>query len=391
MAGEKGGRGPAPTCTGAILDAAVKPRPKTIPTPEEDTMPAIHADHGLAPLMRYENIAWFQEGAVRILDRRVYPAKELYVVCRTHGEVAKAVTDMVTQSYGPFHAAAMGMVLAAYECRAKDAQTQKTFLTNASETLANARPTTARKMRLWTEDCLRAGFAAIDAGETAWERIRLAAVKKFDARYERIAAIGKHMAEKIPMGGAVMTQCYADADLGMTLRALKESGNPARFFCPETRPYLQGARLTASVILDMGFDVTLITDNMPGFTLKTKSIDVFTSAADVICLDGHVVNKVGTFQIALCASYYGVPYYVTGFPDSAHPTVDTVRIEERDPQDVLHAMGARTCKQGVKGYYPAFDITPPQLVSGIVTDQGVLPAAGLSAYRFGSPVAAQIQ
>ncbi len=345
-------------------------------------MATMHADYDLAPLLRYENIAWFERGSVRLLDRRVYPAKECYVTCHTHGEVAKAVTDMVTQSYGPFHAAAMGMVLAAYECREQTAQSQKTFLTKAAHTIANARPTTAKKMRTWTDDCLTVGFAAIDSGETAWEAIRTATLEKFDARYERIALIGKYMAEKIPIGGAVMTQCYADADLGMTLRALKEAGNPARFFCPETRPYLQGARLTASVISDMGFEVTLITDNMPGFTLKTKAIDVFTSAADVICLDGHVVNKVGTFQIALCANYHGVPYYVTGFPDRTHPTVDTVHIEERDPNEVLYAMGVRTCKEGIKGYYPAFDITPPQLVSGVVTDQGVLEASQLADYRF---------
>lgn len=340
-----------------------------------------HADYGLAPLLKYENIAWYEDGAVRMLDRRVYPVQETYVVCRTHGEVAKAITDMVTQSYGPFHAAAMGMVLAAYECRDQSAAEQKAFLTAAGDVIANARPTTARKMRVWTDDCLSVGLNAIDSGANAWEEIFSATVDKFDARYERIARIGRNMAALVPQGGTVMTQCYADADLGMTLRALRENGNPARFICPETRPYLQGARLTASIILDMGFDVTLITDNMPGFTLKTKSVDVFTSAADVICLDGHVVNKVGTFQIALSANYHGVPYYVTGFPDRTHPTVDTVKIEERNPDEVLHAMGVRTCKQGIKAYYPAFDITPPELVKGVVTDQGVFASMDLAAYK----------
>ncbi len=340
----------------------------------------MHADYGLAPLLKYENIAWFEDGAVYVLDRRIYPAREEFVVCRTHGEVAKAVTDMVTQSYGPFHAAAMGMALAAYECRGRAAAAQKAFLTGAADVIAAARPTTARKMRAWTDDCLRSGFAAIEAGKDACEWIFSDAVQKFNARYERIAEIGRNLAARIPKGGAVMTQCYADADLGMTLRALRENGNPARFFCPETRPYLQGARLTASVILDMGFDVTLITDNMPGFALRARHIDVFTSAADVVCLDGHVVNKVGTFQIALCAKYHGVPYFVTGFPDEMHPTVDTVRIEERDAGEVLFAMGVRTCKEGIKGYYPAFDITPPELVAGVVTDRGVFEATQLASY-----------
>ena len=155
-----------------------------------------------------------------------------------------------------------------------------------------------------------------------------------------------------------MTQCYGDADIGMLLRALRERGDEARFYTPETRPYLQGARLTASVICDMGFDVTLITDNMPAYVLGHKNVDLFTTSADIITLDGYVVNKIGTFQIALAANYYGVPYYVAGFPDRTHPDVASVHIEERNGDEVRHAMGILTCKTGVKGYYPAFDITP---------------------------------
>ncbi|MEG2217068.1 MAG: s-methyl-5-thioribose-1-phosphate isomerase [Clostridia bacterium] len=339
----------------------------------------MRADHDLATLLTYENIAWYETGCVRILDRRVYPAKERYVMCTTYGEVTEAIKTMVTQSYGPFHAACMGMALAAYECRNQTADAQKHYLMTAADVIANARPTTARKMHAWTDDCETAAGAAIDAGVSASEAILHSSVEKFNRRYERIAKIGYFLAERVPKAGTVMTQCYADTDLGMLLRALRETGKrDVRFFCPETRPYLQGARLTASVIFDMGFDVTLITDNMPGYTMKTKHVDVFTSAADVICMDGHVVNKVGTFQIALAADYLGVPYYVTGIPDITHPTIDTVQIEERDPEEVLHAMGVRTAKRGVKGYYPAFDITPPELVKGVVTDQGILDAKALS-------------
>lgn len=339
-------------------------------------------DHDLAPLLRYENIAWYEAGTVRILDRRVYPAAERYVQCESYDEVARAIRDMVTQSYGPFHAAAMGMALAAYGCKDEKAQAQKAYLGRAADAIATARPTTERKMRRWTDDAERAAGEAIDAGESALEAIMAQSLQKFDARYRKIAKIGAVLADQVPVGGAVMTQCYADADLGMLLRTLRERGNEARFFTPETRPYLQGARLTASVIHDMGFDVTLITDNMPGWTLGQKRIDLFTTAADVICLDGHVVNKVGTFQIALAADYQGVPYIVSGMPDRMHPTRDTVRIEERDPHEVLYAMGVRTAKEGVKGWYPAFDITPPSLVKGVATDQGLLPSTELSRYAF---------
>ena len=130
----------------------------------------------------------------------------------------------------------------------------------------------------------------------------------------------------------------------------------------------------------MGFDVTLITDNMPAFVMKNEGIDLFTSAADAICVDGHVVNKVGTYQIAIAAKYHGIPYFVSGKPEIDHPTIQSVNIEMRDPDFVLQAMGVRTAAQGVKGYYPAFDITPPHLVSGVVTDKGIYSPYDLARY-----------
>ena len=164
------------------------------------------------------------------------------------------------------------------------------------------------------------------------------------------------------------------------LKVARERRKRIHLYCPETRPYFQGARLTATVAHDMGFDVTVITDNMPAFVMQNERIDVFTSAADAICMDGHVVNKVGTFQIALVARYMGVPYFVTGAPDKGHDTIDSVEIEFRDPEFTLQAMGVRTACEGVKGYYPAFDITPPHLVSGVVTDQGIYSPYDLKRY-----------
>lgn len=341
---------------------------------------SFRADHDLAPLLQFENIAWYEGGAVRILDRRIYPAREEFVVCRTYSEVAKAITDMVTQSYGPFHAAAMGMALAAYECRGKNAAGQKAFLKAAADAFVGARPTTARKMRTWTDDCERDAQSAIDAGQDACEAVVRGVLAKISKRYDRFDREARFFLERIPKDPVIMTQCYGDADLGMLLRALNERGDKARFFTPETRPYLQGARLTASVICDMGFEVALITDNMPGYVLGHKHVDIFTSSADVITMDGHVVNKVGTFQIALCANYCGVPYYVAGAPDRTHPTIDTVHIEERDADEVRHAMGVCTCKPGVSAFYPAFDITPPELVRGVATDAGVFLPTELETY-----------
>jgi methylthioribose-1-phosphate isomerase len=134
----------------------------------------------------------------------------------------------------------------------------------------------------------------------------------------------------------------------------------------------------------MGFDTTVITDNMPAFVMQREGIDVFTCAADAICLDGYVVNKVGTFQIAIAAKYMGIPFFVSGVPDQGHPTKEAIHVELRDPAFVLQAMGVRTAADGVKGYYPSFDVTPPSLISGVVTDRGIYSPYDLPRYLDGA-------
>ena len=332
-------------------------------------------------MLQFDNIAWYEDGKVRILDRRIYPIEVNFVICKTHQEVAKAIGDMITQSAGPYVAAAMGMALAAYECRGKAEQEQIRFLEDAAYTISHARPTTTKRMQLITASCVDVAREALASGKSdVSEVIKEHAIEQNNTRYARIGETGKYLASLFPEHGAVMTQCFAETILGTMLRETRRQGKDVRFFCPETRPYFQGSRLTASVIHDMGFDVTVITDNMPAFVMKNEGIDVFTSAADVICGDGHVVNKVGTYQIAIAAKYHGIPYYVSGAPDHGHQTVDTVKIEMRDPAFVLQAMGTPTANQNVRGYYPAFDITPPELVAGVVTDQGVFSPYSLSEY-----------
>ncbi len=331
-------------------------------------------------MLRYDNIARFEDGEVLILDRRIYPAKTEFLRCRDHNEVARALKDMVTQSAGPFTAGPMGMALAAWECRDKTEEEQKAYLTEAAHTISNARPTTAKRMALLCGECLEAAFKAMEEGKNTWEAVVQRTVDLNDERYSQIGKIAKYLVEKFPAGGHVMTYCFAETIVGMMLKECRRTGKEIKLFCPETRPYFQGARLTATVCRDMGFDVTVITDGMPAFVMKNEGIDVFTTAADAICCDGYVVNKVGTCNTAIAARYYGVPYYVTGAPDGGHPTIDTVRIEQRDGEFTLQAMGVRTAAEGVKGYYPAFDITPPELVTGVVTDQGIYSPYELGEY-----------
>ncbi len=337
-------------------------------------------DQGLAFMLQYENVAWYENGAVRILDRRCYPWTVSFVTCTHYGEVAQAVRDMVTQSAGPYPAAAMGMALAAYECRGRSEAEQRAFLLRAADVLSHARPTTAKRMERVTETMLEAAEAAWKSGEPVDLAIRRRAIEANESRYGKIAKIATHLVDRFPDNGTILTQCFAETIVGMMLKEAKARGKQLRIFCPETRPYFQGARLTATVCYEMGFDVTVITDNMPAFVMQREHVDVFTSAADAITMDGHVINKVGTFQIAIAAKYLGIPYYVTGVPDTVHDSVNDVKIELRDPDFVLQAMGVKTARDGVKGYYPAFDITPPELVAGVVTDRGILSPFALKEY-----------
>lgn len=338
-------------------------------------------DRELAWMLQYDNIAWYEGGEVRILDRRIYPIEVKFVVCKTHQEVAKAITDMVTQSAGPYVAAAMGMALAAYECRGQSENAQLEFLRKAAYTISHARPTTVSRMEHVVVGCFGAAKVALASGKQDVSLdVRQCAIDQSDRRYARIEKVAESLVEKFPSRGAVMTQCFAETIVGQMLKLARRQGKEIKLFCPETRPYFQGSRLTATVCHDMGYDVTVITDNMPAAVMKNEGIDLFTSAADVICRDGHVVNKVGTYQIAIAAKYHGIPYYATGAPDQGHPTIDTVTIEMREPSFVLQAMGTPTANQDVKGYYPAFDITPPELVAGVATDQGMFSPYELDKY-----------
>ena len=340
----------------------------------------VRMDENMPFLLQYENVAWYENGKVRILDRRIYPTEVRFVECATYQEVVQAIADMVTQSAGPYTAVGMGMALAAWQVRDKGAAEQDAFLQQAAYDLAHARPTTANRYGQITYRCAEVAKEALAAGKDPVEAIVENTVESLNRRYSTMQIVGDHLAELIPQGGTILTQCFGETIVGMMLKEAKLAGKDIRLFCPETRPYFQGARLTATVCRDMGFDVTVITDNMPAFVMEREGVDLFTCAADAICLDGYVVNKVGTLQIAICANHFGIPAFVTGAPDIGHPTKDTVRIEMRDPEFTLQAMGVRTAAEGVKGYYPAFDMTPPHLISGIVTDRGVFSPFDLHRY-----------
>lgn len=258
-------------------------------------------DYDMPFMLKYENVAWYEDGEVRILDRRVYPKEIRFEICKTHKEVAKAIKDMVTQSAGPYTAAGMGMALAAYEARDLKGKDLIGFLEDAAKTISTARPTTSTRLKKVTEGSIEAAKRAMEKGEDLVEALFQESINSLNRRYSAMNEVAKYLCDLIPDGGKVLTQCFAETIIGTMTRTLKDQGKNVKFYCTETRPYYQGARLTATCISEMGFYTTVITDNMVAYTMENIGIDLFTSATDTITLDGHVANKVGTHQIALLA------------------------------------------------------------------------------------------
>ncbi|MCR5137363.1 MAG: S-methyl-5-thioribose-1-phosphate isomerase [Oscillospiraceae bacterium] len=328
-------------------------------------------DQNMPFLLRYENVAWYEAGKVRILDRRVFPAEVRFVECEDYREVVQAIADMVTQSAGPYTAVGMGMALAAWQVRGLPEEKQTAFLKEAAFDLAHARPTTANRYGQITFRAAKLAEEALKAGGDPVQAIVDSTVASLNRRYRTMQTVGDRLAELIPQGGSILTQCFGETIIGTVIRAARAQGKDFRVWCAETRPYLQGARLTSSCFAEMGFETAVLTDNMVAYAMQHEGIDVYTSAADSIALDGHIANKVGSFQIAILANHFGIPYYVTGIPDRDKPTKDQIVIEMRDPEQVLNYRGIRNCLPAVRAIYPSFDVVPPHLISGIVTDRGV--------------------
>jgi methylthioribose-1-phosphate isomerase len=179
----------------------------------------------------------------------------------------------------------------------------------------------------------------------------------------------------------VLTHCWAETYLTETVAAVLRAGRRVQAICTETRPYLQGARLTAESLAEMGVPTRLITDGAAAHLMSRGEVGVFVTGADRVTMDGAVVNKIGTLQIALAAHTFGVPYLaLVEAPDRHAATADDVELEDRDGDEVLHCLGRRTASERVSGVYPAFDVTPPRLVTAVVTDRGRFAPVDLGSY-----------
>jgi methylthioribose-1-phosphate isomerase len=318
-------------------------------------------------------------GVVRILDRRAFPERVEWVTARDAEEVAAAIATMVTQSSGPLFAAYAGMEITALQVAGLELGAAHDRMRIAGHTLETARPTNNHP-REAVHGVLGAIAPAVDTAELvalAIEAARAGALS-YRARSHRL---GAETVALLPDGARILTHCWMDTYLIELVRAGRLAGKRFDWVATETRPYLQGARLTAHTLAELGEHVTLITDGMGAAALAPGSrigpIDALVTAADRVSLDGSVVNKVGTLGLAVAASAFDVPFYaLVQAPDAEAPTAADIVVEERDPSEVLHTLGRRTASSLLTdAWYPAFDVTPARFVTKIVTDRGAFDPA----------------
>jgi methylthioribose-1-phosphate isomerase len=315
-----------------------------------------------------------------MIDQTRLPRETTFVTCRNYVEVADAIRGMIIRGAPAIGvAAAMGVAIGALHSEDLDAD-----MPAICETLARTRPTAVNLF--WAIDRMRQLYAAIRHEPSALIRERLVAEAQ-KVRAEDIAinkAIGRHGADLVPDGKTVLTHCnagaLATAGFGTALgviRAAVLQGKKIDVFADETRPFLQGARLTAWELQRDGIETTLITDNMAGHFLKSGRIGCVVVGADRIAANGDVANKIGTYGVAVLAKENNVPFYVAAPISTLDLTLssgDLIPIEERSATEVTHVQGVHVAPDGIRVANPAFDVTPNRYVTAIITERGVARA-----------------
>lgn len=325
---------------------------------------------------------WFEDNALHLLDQRVLPEREDVFVCRTFEDTAFAIQDMVVRGAPAIGAAAgYGYYLAAYSL--KDAGTQfSPLLEEASAVLDASRPT-AVNLR-WAlhrmASCAKAhkGLPIPQLLETLLQEAHRIRQEDIETNM-KLSRIG---AEVIPQGAGVLTHCntgaLATAGWGTALGVIKEAhrqGKQIHVYADETRPRLQGARLTAWELMKAGIPSTLIADSTAAVLIREGKIDCVILGGDRVAANGDVCNKIGTFMLSVICRQYGVPFY-SAVPvstiDFDISSGDEIPIEERDASEVTSIAGNPIAPEGMAVFNPAFDVTPHQFVTGIITEQGIL-------------------
>jgi len=327
-------------------------------------------------------LEWTDSG-VRFIDQTKLPAEETYVTCKTYEQVADAIRTMVVRGAPAIGvAAAMGIALGVQNSKAESGGELKREFDQICDVMGKTRPTGVNLF--WAIRRMRDKFELLRVRPLP--QIKQALIEEAQRMHaEDIAAnqaMGRHGATLMPASGGVLTHCNAGAlatcgygtALGV-IRAAVEQGKKIHVYADETRPFLQGSRLTAWELMKDGIPTTVISDNMAGAMMKQGKIGAIVVGADRIAANGDVANKIGTYTLAVLAKEHGIPFYVAApfsTIDLEMPHGNQIPIEQRNPKEVTHMAGKAIAPEGVQVENPAFDVTPAKYVSAIVTERGIV-------------------
>jgi len=331
-------------------------------------------------------IAW-QDDNIVMIDQRKLPASEIYVTCKTVNDVAKAIKTMVIRGAPVIGVcAAMGLALGAARSKATGTKQFTTEFQRTCDLLAATRPTAVNLF--WAIERMKRSFSdGALAGESVEQlraRLRTEADRIHDEDIASCRSIGAHGATLVPADASILTHCNAGAlatagygtALGV-IRGAVEAGRKVRVIADETRPFLQGARLTAWELLKDGIDTTVITDSMAGSMMLSGDVDLVVVGADRIAANGDTANKIGTYSLAVLANEHGIPFYVAApwsTIDLATPNGASIPIEERNAREVTHLGTHQLAPAGAHIRNPSFDVTPHKYITAIITERGVFRA-----------------
>jgi len=331
-----------------------------------------------------QTLEWTSSG-VRFIDQTKLPTEETYVTCTTHEQIADVIRNMVVRGAPAIGvAAAMGVALGIQNSKATTVPALESDLNSIAEIIAATRPTAVNLF--WGIRRMRDKFDSLKSRSIP--EIKSALVEEGQRMHaEDIAAnqaMGRHGATLMPDRGGVLTHCNAGAlatagygtALGV-IRAAVEQGKKIHVYADETRPFLQGSRLTAWELMKDGIPTTVISDNMAGAMMKQGKIGAIAVGADRIAANGDVANKIGTYTVAVLAREHGIPFYVAApfsTIDLATPDGSKIPIEQRNVKEVTHIAGRQMVPDGVSIENPAFDVTPAKYVSAIITERGIARA-----------------
>lgn len=329
-------------------------------------------------LLTEDGICRLEGDRLFITDRRRYPFERSEVECVTPSDVATALKDMVTQGGGPLEVALKTMILTARKQQDAPYTEQYNKLSEIAGLLARARPTNTTMARALAEVINGIQENNEELPVVVVERTVRQILDRFEAIYHHIGKLGSTL---INDGDQILTTCFAEHTFLLSLLYAREAGKNVSVIASETRPYLQGSRLTAPSLEEVEIPVKVITDNMGPTLIASGHIQRYMTASDLVCLDGTVVNKIGTLANALACKHWKIPYYALSVsPDPTKKSQADVTIEMRASSEVTQCLGQKTTLDSIEGLYPAFDIIPPTLVDRIITPKGILKPSEMKEY-----------